>query len=309
MRVDSGRDKGGLGSIAGLVTLAALVVVGLSTCFNPHVTTHGLICAPSATSGEPALCPDGFVCVGGYCDAISGGGGGKGGLSGMGGAVGGAAGNGGTCANPIPQLCAAKNESPCDPVCQTGCPCGLRCAVSGATSKCMAPATATPAKQEGDVCDPSGPDDCAPGYMCTLEVCGVGRCYLVCSDKSQCASDVCQAHTGIVHKVCSLPQLSGAEGCDPLASPGANGCPSPVLACFVLSPKNSFCDCPPSPGPEGQTCLNYKSCDQGLACLNFNPDPMSQGTCYRLCDSAGTQCMTRTCMAFGGGTFSYCALP
>jgi hypothetical protein len=305
MRVDSGHDKGGLGSVAGLATLAALVVLGLSTCFDPHVTTHSLTCAPaSGTSGEPALCPDGFVCVAGYCDAI-GGGGGKGGLSGAGGAAGGV---GGTCANPIAQLCSAKNEAPCDPVCQTGCPCGLRCALSGTTSQCVAPSTATPAKKEGDVCDPAGPDDCAPGYVCTPESCQVSRCYRVCSDRSQCASDVCQAHQGIVHTVCSLPQLSGAEACDPLAPLGSNGCPSAVLACFALPPRYSLCDCPPSPGPEGSACSTYKDCDQGLACLGVSPNP-NMPRCYRLCDSAGTQC-PMTCTRFGSaGSFSYCALP
>jgi hypothetical protein len=302
MRAMRGGDRGNRARIAGLVTLAGLLVLGLATCFNPHVNPHGLTCAPGI-SGEPALCPDGFVCVAGFCDAIGGNGGGGGGASGMNGAAGGA--GGGTCANPVAELCATKSETPCDPVCQTGCPCGLRCAVSGTTSQCVLPSTVTPAKQEGDVCDPSGPDSCAPGYVCTPEACNVSRCYRVCSDKSQCASDVCQGHSGIVHKVCSLPQLSGAQGCDPLAAPGSNGCPSSVLACFALPPRNSLCDCPPSPGQEGQACQLYRDCDQGLVCLGASPDPKLP-RCYRLCSSAGTQCPT-TCTAFG--SFSYCALP
>jgi hypothetical protein len=301
MRVDSGRDKGRLASTAGLAGLGGFIVLGLSTCFNPHVTPHGLTCAPGSAAGEPPLCPDGFVCVGGYCDAIGGNGvGGKGGLSGPGGAAGGAAGSGGaTCANPITQLCSAKNETPCDPVCQTGCPCGMRCAVSGATSQCVAPSTATPAKKEADLCDPSGPDTCAPGYVCTPESCGINRCYRLCSDITQCKSEVCQTHPGVNHKVCNLDVFGGGRVCDPLGPPGSNGCPSPVMACFVVSSKESWCDCPPAPGTEGQACVNYKDCGQGLACL-------SPGTCFRLSDSAGTQCPT-TYMPFG--SFFYCALP
>jgi hypothetical protein len=309
MRVDSGRDKGRPASTAGLAWLGGFIVLGLSTCFDPHVTPHGLTCAPGSAAGEPGRCPDGFVCVGGFCDAIGGSGvGGKGGLSGPGGAAGGGPGGGGaTCANPIAQLCSAKNETPCDPVCQTGCPCGLRCAVSGPTSQCVAPSTVTPPKQEGDVCDSSGPDVCAPGFVCAMEACGVGRCYRVCSDRSQCVSEVCQAHSGIVHKVCSLPQLSGAQGCDPLAPPDSNRCPSPVLTCFALGAKFSFCDCPPKGGKEGETCSNYQNCDQGLVCIG--PDP-TKGTCYRLCDSGANQCPTTTCMPIGsGGSFSYCPLP
>jgi len=310
----------------GLLWLA-WVLGAAGACYAPHIVPNGLKCAASTNP-----CPDGFTCVAGVC-ASAGGAGGRGGqgaagnLGGMSG-ISGMAGNGGaTCPNPITPLCSGDpSQQPCDPVCQTGCPCGMRCAAVAATgvggaggagvasSQCVVPAAAAVSPQEGEVCDPTN-DACAPGFVCAHEPCGAtnfGRCYRLCRDiqptppatgpTSTCSmAATCNSRTDIGFDVCGLPTQTGVNACDPYAN---TGCHAP-LNCNAVGFRETFCDCPPaSPGRAGDVCLNWTQCDVQLICLKQTNSP---STCFTLCKSSSPDCPN--CTSLGSGDFSYCATP
>jgi hypothetical protein len=296
----------------------AWVLVATGACYAPHIVPNGLKCAAS-----PNACPDGFTCVAGVC-AGAGGAGGRGGQGAAGnqGGMSGMSGNGGaSCPNAITPLCSGdSSQLPCDPVCQTGCPCGMRCAAvvaagaggaGGASSQCVVPAAVAP--QEGEVCDPTN-DVCAPGFVCSREPCGgpnFGRCYRLCRDiqptpasgpTSTCSlAATCNSRPGLGLDVCGLPTQTGVNACDPYAN---TGCLAP-LNCNAVGFRDTFCDCPPaSPGRAGDGCLNWTQCDVQLICLKQSNTP---STCFTLCKSSSPDCPN--CMSLGAGAFSYCATP
>lgn len=265
-------------------------------CYNPHVESGHLRCAPTSPQ-----CPEGFSCAGGVCVANSGTG--MGGGSGMGGAGGGGGAGGSSCANQIVPLCTpVQTSGVCDPVCQTGCPCGQRCQVTAAGLKCLAPAGGLTA---GMVCTPEA-DACAPGLTCLQEACGndLGRCYRFCRDAGACnGTGVCGTpvllpdRTDSGQRVCDL----GVQACDPYAG---TGCADPALQCYVLGPTQRTCDCPSGLDvAAGAACNNPNDCAAGLACLQMG----TGGTrCVKLCESAA-DCPGSTCDPFGD-TFGICAL-
>ena len=256
-------------------------------CFDPQIKSGGFRCA-----GDK--CPSGFVCSAGVCVTPGlPGSGGKGGAA----ATGGRSGTGGaTCANAIQPLCTGQSGSSCDPVCQTGCPCGQKCGLSGAALACAAPAGT---KAEAEICHPSK-DECAPGFACLKEVCGsdLGRCYRFCRTNDDCASTTACTTSGATastQKVCSLED----QPCDPYAQ---TGCPDAALKCYFSGLSQTKCDCPGLPSGEkqvGEVCANYNDCAIGLVCLSLGN---AESKCFRLCKSTA-ECAS--CTTLGSG--SYCA--
>lgn len=238
--------------IAGLLAFAA--------CYDPDITPNGLRCAPSGKQ-----CPDGFTCSNGRCIVTP---------SSM-------------CVNEIPKLCESPISGECDPVCQVGCVCGLRCNVVGAQPECLQPASAP--KALGEKCNPMA-DDCQPGYVCLQEGCGtnLGRCYRHCRSNADCGSaSTCterieSGQSTVPHKACSPP----FQTCDPFDN---TGCPDPALRCFVIGTLQ-ICNCPSTATPRqvGEACLFPEECGPGLACIS--------GFCERLCrssqDCAGCSTLT-----------------
>lgn len=294
---DSGLKGLRAGAAAFACAVAALAVVG---CYNPHVQSGGLRCA--STSPQ---CPDGFSCAVGVC--VSSSGTGLGGAPGLGGAGGGegAGGAGGStvCTDQIVPLCTpVQMTSGCDPVCQTGCPCGLRCQVAVGGPKCVAPAGSLTA---GMVCTPEA-DACAPGLTCLQEACGndLGRCYRfcngTCSGSGVCGTPVLlpdRSDSG--QRVCDL----SGQACDAYTG---TGCVDPALICYALDPGVNTCDCPSGVNaPQGAACNVYSDCAVGLACLGIGPGGTQQ--CVKLCESAA-DCPTSTCAFFFGPTLGYCQL-
>ncbi|HEX2658512.1 MAG TPA: hypothetical protein VHU40_09575 [Polyangia bacterium] len=286
-RCKSGNTPGGAGRQGtrafGLLLLAACLI----GCYQPHVTPGGLKCGPSS---KP--CPDGFTCVNDVCAAGSGAGGSPG-AGGAGGAP--------SCANAVAPLCASGADAPasCDPVCQTGCPCGQRCLVQAAGLGC---ATASGQKAQGQVCLP-GSDECGPGLACVQESCGanLGRCRRMCRDATVCSDGAACTHPVLManqmpsgQRACDL----GDEPCDPYA---ATGCPDPALHCYVTGPTRTSCDCPSGVGAtEGQNCSAYNDCAVGLACIQTGG---AESRCVRLCQSI-TDCLS--CVTLG--SIKYCAV-
>ena len=284
----------GAGARRAAVGIAALATFLLG-CFDPKIVSGNLHCAPQSNA-----CPGGFVCSGGVCvtrgdaaaDGVTDGKPADGTVADMlptdavsTDAV--------VCPNPVVPLCtpAAGVTGLCDPVCQTGCPCGQRCGVSTNGSFCLAQAGV---KTVGQVCSPST-DDCAPGYACLREACGsnLGRCYRFCRDASMCGAGVaCSTQVNSSSDV-SLGRLAcdlAEQTCDPIAG---TGCPDPALSCFVTAVGHTICDCPGRNRREGDSCRGYDDCAQGLACLD--------STCVRLCRSTN-DCLD--CVALG--TIRYC---
>jgi hypothetical protein len=241
-----------------LATAALCALTAAAACYNPHVESGRLKCAP--TSGQ---CPDGFTCVGEFCVSNSG--------TGMGGT------GGSSCANPIVPLCTPVQTSDvCDPVCQTGCPCGQRCQLSAGGLKCAAPAGGLTA-----------------GMVCTPEADAS-----VCSGTGVCGTPVLLPdRSDSLQRVCDL----GGQACDPYAG---TGCVDPALRCYVLGPTQRTCDCPSGVNaPAGASC-GYNDCAAGLACLQIGAGGANR--CVKLCESAA-DCPDSTCDPFGD-TFGFCAL-
>ena len=287
-RCKLGNTPGGAGRPNATVLGLLLTVMGLLGCYQPNVTPGHLKCS---LASKP--CPDGFKCMNDLC--LAEGAGGAGGSAGAGGA-----GGAPMCTNGEGPLCASTDSSAvCDPVCQTGCACGLRCLVEAAGLGC---ATATGEKTQGQVCQP-GADDCGPGLACVAESCGtnLGRCRRMCRDASVCRDGAACTRPVLVanqlpsgQRACEL----GNEPCDPYA---ATGCPDPALHCYVTGPTRNSCDCPSGVGAtEGEACSAYNDCAVGLACIQTGG---AASRCVRLCQSI-TDCLS--CVALG--SIKYCAL-
>lgn len=277
--------------VGATVLLAALAAYG---CYDPKISDK-LVCAAAPAKA----CPDGFVCSGNLCvrsgaqTGTGGRGGGTGGAGTGGRATGGA---GGQCPNPIVPLCQTSSASAtCDPVCQTGCGCGLRCNVTTAGLGCAPPQGA---KKVGELCQ-SGSDDCAPGLVCLQEACGtnVARCYRYCMDGSACGTNgVCGTSvelpngTSSGQRACDL----GDSACDAVAR---TGCPDPALTCFMAGPNSTRCDCPSGLNrAAGENCSGYNDCAAGLTCLSVG----GPARCYKLC-RGNSDCAGCTIIGTAGG--------
>jgi hypothetical protein len=288
-----------------ILVWAGVVAALTAGCYRPNVVPGGLKC--SLPDHE---CPDGFTCRGDSCVSESAAAGGStgganpgGGSTGAGG-TGGAGGMGGgaeTCATPIEPLCAPPaSSSGCDPACQTGCGCGLRCSLTTSGTAC---ATPVGSKGVGQLCQVGvGADDCAPGFVCLREACGsdLGRCYRFCRDSSMCpASNACARVVTLPNgassgqRVCDMTD----QGCDLYA---AAPCPDPALRCYVTGLTHTACDCPNADKAEGEACSQYTDCQKGLACLKVGSSPSQ---CLRLCRSTAD---CPTCLALSA-VVSYCA--
>lgn len=274
---------------AALAVLILLGVWGSRGCYDPKISTMpGLLCAKPPGK----QCPDGFSCTSGRC--VAGDGAGGAGLSGGTGGAAGTGGAGGTCANPILPLCSGTVGTACDPVCQTGCGCGLRCNVTSSGASC---ASRLGTKGLGVICQP-GSDDCAPGYVCLKEVCGtnLGRCYRFCRDGTPCASFGC--NTAVTLDSVTTSQLVCNVADSVCNIYDGTGCLDAALKCYVAG-THAKCDCPRTSGTPlnvGDTCVNYNDCGTGLVCLTVSGATQSQ--CFRLCQTAA-DCGGSTCMSLG----------
>jgi hypothetical protein len=262
-------------------SIAAAVHLAAGGCYNPSIEPGDLRCAVTGKA-----CPDGFVCAANRtCVRAGGPGGGAGGRAGgSGGSSGGGGGGGSMCANPVAPLCQSQPAgTACDPTCQNGCACGLRCNLRDGNPACVA---AGGKKMLGEICN-LGADDCSPGFICLAEWCGdnLGRCYRHCRSNGDCGADgVCNTDILVGNsqpsgfRVCEL----GAQSCDPYAR---TGCPHASLNCYLIGPNRTTCDCPADTNrqrTEGESCNGYNDCAPGLACRTVQ----GSSRCYRLCAGA-----------------------
>jgi hypothetical protein len=164
---------------------------------------------------------------------------------------------------------------------------------------CVAPGTV----KQGEICEPGAKDNCAPGFYCQKESCGmsVGRCYRHCTKNDQCSGSICAfAIEGTdAFKVCEV----SPQTCDPVAD---TGCPSSALHCYITSGDQTLCDCArnaPNKGVTGDPCVFYSDCAPGYVCFRNAGD--DKPTCQRACNIASPVCATdETCS--GGTKLGHC---
>ncbi|HXJ22574.1 MAG TPA: hypothetical protein VMT03_20315 [Polyangia bacterium] len=195
-----------------------------------------------------------------------------------------------TCSRP------AASGASCNPTCQSGCECGWCGLDIDGKVKCLegTPGTKT---VPGTVCDPTNPNDCAPGLYCRAEQCGGGRCYKFCESDDDCSgtNTKCRVSQNGV-QLCLLPDPS----CDPV-NVNQSGCPS-GFACYPANP-GTVCECPGSSG-SGVSCLLTETCLPGYQCVTLT-NMIKDATCQRLCRTSSDCGGGSTCVP--GGDYGYCS--
>lgn len=220
----------------------------------------------------------------------------------------------------------ATLEEICDPVAQTGCEAGEKCAsvdIDGfgtVRTWCVA---------DGDVplggactTTPPGPgtgfDDCVAGHACVSS-----KCRRMCTVESDsCSNDEACVAVSTLHS-----DIGGVGVCDPLCDPLAQDCaPEPDqpfgTGCY-LSINSGNATCAPAraeddggmPGVQGSPCMYLNTCAVGYGC-NLLDDPISPwgNVCAYYCDAADTGGPTcndgdgpgpfgYTCVAINGGIY------
>jgi hypothetical protein len=162
----------------------------------------------------------------------------------------------------------------CDPVAQTECPDGARCAFVLAdpptgfgTFGCVPAGGGA----EGQPCtEPNGPmasDNCGAGLHCVL-----GTCLEICDEQTACARGDCvplgeKAEVGVFFNVCSEVCSAFAHDCS-------------ALSCFFDVDDGAMCLLP-GPNGKGAGCLRSTDCADGLGC---HEDPFGNKLCLTYCD-------------------------
>ncbi|MDZ4694070.1 MAG: hypothetical protein SGI86_02915 [Deltaproteobacteria bacterium] len=301
-------------------------------CYNPELANKtDLRCAPTGKK-----CPDTLVCneVTNFCVAKTTGTGGTGGVGtgGTGGVVvnGGTAGTtrtggtGGTqamCIGPLPTAScsvATQTRGICDPVCQRGCACDQRCAISGTEADCVAPRGVI---QVGESCNPKV-DACRPGAVCLTEwaeaKCG-SHCYRNCRVDADCGMGAhCTVDLELQGAVLPVKVCDNApENCSPIFGKGACGNaqlhPYPSFGCYLMGtdyPDEATCECA-GVVKEGEACKYERECLPGHTCIE---GANNIGYCRKVCPllapvEANTICggpTFRCASYFGSKQFGYC---
>ena len=295
--------------------VAALALTSIA-CYKPNITDNGFQCSVARE------CPDGYTCgadnhcslhpltvvkpvdsgmdtsmvttVDGGADAMM-------------------------CATPVTPLCGAGPAAgdTCSPSCQNGCGACMRCNVVDGKTACVPPGTV----MLGDVCTPGDVDNCAPGLICLLEMCGNGlaRCYRHCTTNEQCGGTACTItindndNQPTPFTTCDVP----ARTCDPVAP--TTGCPDPALGCYLTSEGTTLCDCPGKPatqGGNGAACNLYSDCAPGFFCV-ASGNGQTTPHCHFVCNVAAPSCpqdpstpgVPTPCLPAGtGSSYGYCAI-
>lgn len=213
--------------------------------------------------------------------------------------------------------CTPANTQGCDPVCQTKCGCGERCAMDSGMPTCKK--QSGPFVGNGGNCQTSQ-DLCQPGFLCLREsadvdACGA-HCYrhcradADCPGGAKCTTEV-QFPSGAGTKVCSSPP----EACDPFVGRCTNTGlrPFPLFGCYVLSKTETnltSCECAGTK-PVGAACTFEHECVPGAECFFL---PGSGGQCRKTCSTElvvgpnpGPCPANQACVPFpGSAKYGYC---
>jgi hypothetical protein len=217
------------------------------------------------------------------------------------------------CLTPV-STCTPRAGLTCDPVCQSGCGCNTKCAVSSTNVfTCNAPFnnTRTFLKTE-DPCQPfllgtaDQTDACQPGDVCLEDGCN-DRCYHYCATDADCPTSKCSVDAGGGMKVCELK----FQTCNPIRNIGESGCATTGMACY-LSPTYTdkrICDCPFMTVGEGEPCKRSRDCFAGFVCVD--PTSSNAFVCRRACATLplGYTCQGgpgRCTLLNGSPTYGFC---
>jgi hypothetical protein len=212
--------------------------------------------------------------------------------------------------------CTPANTQGCDPVCQTKCGCGERCAMDSGMPTCKK--QSGPFVGSGGTCQTSQ-DLCQPGFLCLREsadvdACGA-HCYrhcradADCPGGAKCATEV-QFPSGAGTKVCSSPP----EACDPFVGRCTNTGqrPFPLFGCYVMSKTETnltSCECAGTK-PVGAACMFEHECVPGAECFFLQ----GAGLCRKVCSTElvvgpnpGPCPANQICTPFpGSAKYGYC---
>jgi hypothetical protein len=289
----------------------AIAALSLASCYKPSIQDNGFLCSPKRE------CPDGYKCgADNHCSLMP--------LknppadSGMDlkpdmmTTMPDAGGETSMCTPPA-ALCAAGPAAGevCSPACQKGCDCG-RCNVVDGKPTCVAAGTV----KLGEVCTPAA-DNCGPGLICLLEMCGNGlaRCYRHCTTNDQCDGTACTIPIDDIkgnptsYTTCDVPP----RDCNPVAAAGGGSCPDPALNCYLTSANQTLCDCPTRPASQGGNnaeCTIYSDCAAGFICI-AGVNGQTTPHCHFVCDVAKPSCPNSEprCVPAGtGAKYGYCSM-
>ncbi len=193
----------------------------------------------------------------------------------------------------------------CDPVAQTGCAPGEKCAQRIVTVEpWLASTTCVPdgTLDANESCDPdfasdSGYDECRAGLVCIGFPGAKGACVPICDQSNpSCGDGEC---VGFFQLFDDHP---GTGACMSSCSPTAQDCAAANFACYVGDrvgatcgpiPTESVCRRQDDPcfGPDGINCF-LNGCDKGYGNAIPNPNAPPRNLCAQFCDPAPTTTST-----------------
>ncbi len=281
------------------------LVVWVAGCGGGHTTA--MVCTPGASVSctGPAGCSGGQVCSAdgtsyGACNC----GGTDGGLGTDSGVV------DGSMMTADAGADAGTDPNACDPLANTGCGAGEKCAWkvesldpppgTGLTT-CVPDGTAS----VGDACSVAAPgdggyDDCVGGSWCVGGVCAP-----ICDTAAgTCTGGVCRAYSG------RFTDRTGVGVCVPTCDPLAQDCADTTHGCFLsVSDGAASCSSPSfsTTGQQGDACMYTNGCARGFGCHLPNAPTSATGVlCAYYCDAGGGSGPSCT-DASGPGTGFGCA--
>jgi hypothetical protein len=178
----------------------------------------------------------------------------------------------------------AEGESDCDPIAQSGCPAGEKCAATASGGSVVYTCVDdSGGVQPFESCTPdyaSGIDGCVPGYGCLGDVSGAGLCVQHCRVEADCTQGDCILDAGQRIPYCA------AE-----CSPFEPACPAPMQCRRDVERFSCKFALEGDVGGRGDPCSSNDDggCGAGFVCIPgaLIPGCTADNCCTDVCDLSG----------------------